>query len=138
MGTWHQISADAVGAGGHWPCSLMSSRAKLAQCGPFSAWSVLFAVAGAHADAPRNAGSNYFDEADRILANNRSADVTSLAERGWAVVRAAGPSHPGFLDGVYAAARIFRVLGHHLRVESVYAEAIKASEAPLLPKSGCD
>jgi hypothetical protein len=68
---------------------------------------VLFAVAGAHADAPRNAGSNYFDEADRILANNWNADVTSLAERGWAAVRAAGPSHPGFLDGVYTAARIF-------------------------------
>jgi tetratricopeptide (TPR) repeat protein len=93
---------------------------------------VLFAVAGAHADAPRNAGSNYFDEADRILANNRNADVTSLAERGWAAVRAAGPSHPGFLDGVYTAARIFRVLGHHLRVKSVYAEAIKASEGSAL------
>jgi tetratricopeptide (TPR) repeat protein len=93
---------------------------------------VLFAVAGAHADAPRNAGSNYFDEADRILANNWNADVTSLAERGWAAVRAAGPSHPGFLDGVYTAARIFRVLGHHLRVESVYAEAIKASEGSAL------
>jgi tetratricopeptide (TPR) repeat protein len=92
---------------------------------------VLFAVAGAH-DAPRNAGSNYFDEADRILANNRNADVTSLAERGWAAVRAAGPSHPGFLDGVYTAARILRVLGHHLRVESVYAEATKASEGSAL------
>jgi hypothetical protein len=31
---------------------------------------VLFAVAVAHADAPRNAGSNYFDEAGRILAGN--------------------------------------------------------------------
>ena len=93
---------------------------------------VLFAVAGAHADAPRNAGSNYFDEADRILANNWNADVTSLAERGWAAVRAAGPSHPGFLDGVYTAARIFRVLGHHLRVESVYAEAIKVCEGSAL------
>jgi tetratricopeptide (TPR) repeat protein len=89
---------------------------------------VLFAVAVAHADAPRNAGSNYFDEADRILANNWNADVTGLAEGGWAAVRAAGSSHPGFLDGVYAAARLFRLLGHRLRAESVYAEAIKASE----------
>jgi tetratricopeptide (TPR) repeat protein len=94
--------------------------------------SVLFAVAGALAGAPRNAGSIYFDEADRILANNWNADVTGLAERGWAVVRAAGPSHPGFLDGVYTAARIFRVLGYQLRVESIYAEAIKASEGPAL------
>jgi tetratricopeptide (TPR) repeat protein len=93
---------------------------------------VLFVVAVAHADAPRNAGSNYFDEADRILADNWNADVTGLAERGWAAVRAAGPSHPGFLDGVYAATRIFRVLGQHLRLESVYAEAIKASEGSSL------
>jgi len=93
---------------------------------------VLFAVAVARADAPRNAGSNHFDEADRILANNWNADVTSLAERGWAAVRAAGPSHPGFLDGVYTAARIFRVLGHHRRVESVYTEATKASEGSAL------
>jgi tetratricopeptide (TPR) repeat protein len=93
---------------------------------------VLFAVAGVHADAPRNAGSNYFDEADRILANDSNADVTSLAERGWAAVRAAGPSHPGFLDGVYTADRIFRALGRHLRAESVYAEAIKASEGSAL------
>jgi tetratricopeptide (TPR) repeat protein len=95
-------------------------------------WLMLFAVAGVHADAARNAGSNYFDEADRILANNWNADVTSLAERGWAAVRAAGPSHPGFLDGVSTAARIFRVLGHHLRVESVYAESIRASEGSAL------
>jgi tetratricopeptide (TPR) repeat protein len=93
---------------------------------------MLFGGAGAHADAPRNAGSNYFDEADRILAHNWKADVTGLAERGWAAVRAAGPSHPGFLDGVYTAARIFRVLGQHLRVESVYAEAIKACEGSAL------
>jgi tetratricopeptide (TPR) repeat protein len=93
---------------------------------------VLFFVVIANADAPRNAGSNYFDEADRILADNWNADVTGLAERGWAAVRAAGPSHPGFLDGVYTAARIFRVLGHHLRVASVYAEAIKASEGSAL------
>jgi hypothetical protein len=38
---------------------------------------VLFAVA--HADARRNAGSNYFDEADRILANNWNADVTGTS-----------------------------------------------------------
>ena len=81
---------------------------------------VLLAVAGAHADAPRNAGSNYFDEADRILTGNWNADVTGLAERGWAAERAAGPFHPGFLDGVFTAARIFRVLGRHLRVQSVY------------------
>ena len=93
---------------------------------------VLFAGAGAHAEAPQNAGSNYFDEADRILANGSNADVPSLAERGWAAVRGAGPTHPGFLDGVYTADRIFRVLGRHLRAESVYAEAIKASEGSAL------
>jgi len=34
----------------------------------------------------------------RFGANNWNADVTGLAEGGWAAVRAAGPSHPGFLD----------------------------------------
>jgi hypothetical protein len=34
-----------------------------------------------------------------------------------------GPTHPGFLEGVSSATRIFAVLGKELRVESIYAEA---------------
>src|SRR5712692_2189424 len=92
----------------------------------------LFAIAGAHGDTPRNAGSKYFDEADRILAHNWNNDVTGLAEKGWTAVRAAGPADPGFLDGVYTAARIFHVLGHDLRVESLYAEAMAVCEGSAL------
>jgi len=80
----------------------------------------------------RNAGSKYFDEADRILTNNSNANITALAEKGWAAVRTAGPADPSFLEGVYTAARIFGVLGRELRVESVYAEAMTTCEGPAL------
>jgi tetratricopeptide (TPR) repeat protein len=93
----------------------------------------LFSAAGTNAGTtPRNAGSKYFDEADRILTNNRNANVTALAETGWAAVSTAGPADPGFLDGVYTAARLFRVLGRDLKVESVYAEAMTACEGAAL------
>lgn len=93
----------------------------------------LLSAAGTHAGTtPRNAGSKYFDEADRILTNNSNANVTALAEKGWAAVRTAGPADPSFLEGVYTAARIFGVLGRELRVESVYAEAMTACEGPAL------
>src|SRR5258708_9787810 len=84
---------------------------------------LLFAFAEAYGDTPRNAGSKYFDEADRILAGKWIADVSGLAERGWAAVQAAGPRYPRFLGGVYTTARIFRVLRQDRRVESVYSEA---------------
>jgi tetratricopeptide (TPR) repeat protein len=93
----------------------------------------LFSAAGTNAGTiPRNAGSKYFDEADRILTNNWNANVTALAEAGWAAVRTAGPADPGFLDGVYTAARLFRVLGRDLKVESVYAQAMTACEGSAL------
>jgi tetratricopeptide (TPR) repeat protein len=93
----------------------------------------LLSAAGTHAGTtPRNAGSKYFDEADRILTNNSNANITALAEQGWAAVRTAGPVDPSFLEGVYTAARIFGVLGRELRVESVYAEAMTACEGPAL------
>ena len=93
----------------------------------------LFSAAGTNAGTtPRNAGSKYFNEADRILTNNWNANVTVLAEEGWAAVRTVGPADPGFLDGVYTAARLFRVLGRDLKVESVYAQAMTACEGPPL------
>lgn len=93
----------------------------------------LLSAFGTHAGTtPRNAGSKYFDEADQILTNNGNANVIALAEKGWAAVRTAGPADPSFLGGVYTAARIFRVLGRDLRVESVYAEAMAACEGPAL------
>ena len=93
----------------------------------------LLSSAGTHArTTPLNAGSKYFDEADRILTSNWNADVIALGEKGWAAVLGAGPADPGFLEGVYTAARIFHVLGRELRVESVYAEAMAACKGPAL------
>ena len=93
----------------------------------------LLSAAGTYAGTThRNAGSKYFDEADRILTNNSNANITALAEKGWAAVRTAGPADPSFLEGVYTAARIFGVLGRELRVESAYAEAMTACEGPAL------
>lgn len=91
----------------------------------------LLSAAGAHAvTTPQDSGSRYFGEADRILADNRTADVTTLAEKGWSAVRTTGPINPNFLTGVYTATRLFRVLGRDLRVDSIYAEAMAACEGP--------
>lgn len=91
----------------------------------------LLSATGAHAvTTPEDSGSRYFDEADRLLANNVNADVTTLAEKGWSAVRATGPLNPNFLEGVHTATRLFRVLGRDLRVESIYAEAMAACESP--------
>jgi tetratricopeptide (TPR) repeat protein len=88
----------------------------------------LLSVTGTRGITDHNAGSKYFDEADRILTNNQNANVMALAEQGWAAVRTAGPSDSGFLEGVYTAARLFHILGRELRVESVYAEAMAVCE----------
>ena len=102
---------------------------------------VIFAALGvilAHgADVPRSAGAQYFDEANKNLANDFMADVAPLAEKGWASVRAAGPSDPGFLDGVYKSAELFHRLGQELRAESVYNQAQKDCAGASLPQV-CD
>jgi hypothetical protein len=87
----------------------------------------------AHTQASsRNAGSEYFVEADKILSSNANASAIGLAEKGWTAVRSAGPLGPGFLDGVYTAARLFHVLGWDLRAGSVYTESILACDGAAL------
>jgi hypothetical protein len=85
--------------------------------------------------AVRSAGANFFDDADRGLIGCTADGDNVLAEKGWAAVRAAGPTHPGFLEGVYTATRIFAVFGKERRVDSIYAEAqalVAAREFQLL------
>jgi hypothetical protein len=80
----------------------------------------------------RNAGSEYFVEADKVLSSNANSSAIGLVEKGWTAVRSAGPLDPGFLDGVYTAARLFHVHGWDLRAESVYAESILACDGAAL------
>lgn len=80
----------------------------------------------------RNAGSEYFLEADKILSSNANSSAIGLVEKGWTAVRSAGPLGPGFLDGVYAAARLYHVHGWDLRAESVYANSILACDGAAL------
>jgi hypothetical protein len=87
----------------------------------------------AHTQAgSRNAGSEYFVEADKILSSNANASAIGLVEKGWTAVRSAGPPGPGFLDGVYTAARLFHVHGWDLRAESVYTDSINACDGAAL------
>jgi hypothetical protein len=87
----------------------------------------------AHTQAgSRNAGSGYFAEADKILTSTANSSAIGLVEKGWTAVRTAGPLGPGFLDGVYTAARLFHVHGWDGRAESVYAESILACDAVAL------
>ena len=80
----------------------------------------------------RNAGSEYFLEADKILSSNANSSAIGLVEKGWTAVRSAGPLGPGFLDGVYSAARLYHVHGWDLRAESVYANSILACDGAAL------
>jgi hypothetical protein len=70
-----------------------------------------------------NAGSAYFDQAQRSLKEGMRDDAATAADKGWAALIAAGPVGPGFLDGVYQASGIFATLGRTLRAEAVYTEA---------------
>jgi hypothetical protein len=77
-----------------------------------------------YAETPvHSAGSRYFDLAHRSLKSGAAADAADAGEKGWAALVAAGPTSPGFLDGVYDASGIFLSLGHALRSEAVYSEA---------------
>jgi tetratricopeptide (TPR) repeat protein len=94
----------------------------------------LIAIALRAADVPpvRSAGARFFDKAARgLTACTVDGDVSST-EQGWAAVRAAGSSHPGFLEGVYSASSLFVTLGRDLRADSTYAEAQALVEAPAL------
>ncbi|HEV3196265.1 MAG TPA: tetratricopeptide repeat protein [Bryobacteraceae bacterium] len=75
------------------------------------------------ASPARNAGSTYFDDANRSLIASEPAKAAGQGEKGWAAVKAAGPADPGFLDGVYSASGFFRALGNELRADAIYTEA---------------
>ena len=75
-----------------------------------------------------SAGSKYFNSADKSLSDGASSSAASssaasLAEKGWAEVLAAGPTAPGFLNGISDASRILAVAGRELRAEAIYVEA---------------
>lgn len=79
-----------------------------------------------------NSGSEYFAEADKILSSNANSSTIGLIEKGWTAVRSEGSLRPGFLDGVYTAARLFHVQGWDLRAESIYTESILACDGAAL------
>src|ERR1700722_2915272 len=84
----------------------------------------------------RNAGSKYFDDADRALTGGLVSDAPAAAEKGWAAVRTAGPTGPGFLDGIYTASRIFGIIGAELRSDAVYTEGETLCASPGLQLLG--
>jgi tetratricopeptide (TPR) repeat protein len=80
----------------------------------------------------QNAGTPYFAQAQKELAENPAADVLTLVRQGWTAVKAEGCSDEAYADGVWSASRLLSNLGRDLEVDAVTSEALAACVSPAL------